>query len=153
MKPIIVKDMTRLFTKELLLYSFFDLTLKKPLRIAQLIYTIVLFLIFSAPLAIFISALNFWNLYTIGFTFGIPIILGNFMAQPIWGGKSFISWFKCLMRYYFSKKHYYDGVARASLPVMKIESMISVSRRSDYVRLIKEIKEEKTMKKLKKRAA
>ena len=77
MKPIIVKDMTRLFTKELLLYSFFDLTLKKPLRIAQLIYTIVLFLIFSAPLAIFISALNFWNLYTIGFTFGIPIILGN----------------------------------------------------------------------------
>ena len=37
MKPIIVKDMTRLFTKELLLYSFFDLTLKKPLRIAQLI--------------------------------------------------------------------------------------------------------------------
>ena len=74
------------------------------------------------------------------------------MAQPIWGGKSFISWFKCLMRYYFSKKHYYDGVARASLPVMKIESMISVSRRADYVRLIKEIKEEKAMKKTKEKS-
>ena len=151
MKPIIVKDMTRLFTKELLLYSFFDLTLKKPLRIAQLIYTIVLFLIISAPLSIVINALNFWNLYTIGFTFGIPILLGNFMAQPIWGGKSFISWFKCLMKYYFSKKHYYDGNARKSLPLLKIESFISVSRRADYIRLLKEIKEEKANKKLKKK--
>ena len=137
MKPIIVKDMTRLFTKELLLYSFFDLTLKKPLRIAQLIYTIVLFLIFSAPLAIIINALNFWNLYTIGFTFGIPIILGNFMAQPIWGGKSFYDWTKTQIIYLTSPKYYCDHKPVKKEHTYKIDNSIAVSRRSDIEYLSK----------------
>ena len=78
MKPIIVKDMTRLFTKELLLYSFFDLTLKKPLRIAQLIYTIVLFLIISAPLSIVINALNFLEFIYNWIYFWYSYIIGKF---------------------------------------------------------------------------
>ena len=45
-----VKDMTRLFTKEILLYSLFDISLKKPLRIVFLGYLVLLFVIWGLPM-------------------------------------------------------------------------------------------------------
>lgn len=148
MKPIIVKDMTKLFNKEILLYSFFDLALKKPLRIVYLMYLILLLIIWSLPWGMLLFPLN---VYEAMFVFGPSFVLANMMSKPIWGGKSFFSWFRCQIRYITSKKKYYDGKAISKLPKFKIEYNISVSRRKDFNKLFLYIKEQKETKHKKER--
>ena len=45
MKEVKVTNMTSLFNKEMLIYSFFDIRLQSPLRVVGMLYFIVLFAI------------------------------------------------------------------------------------------------------------
>lgn len=145
---ILVKDMTKLFNKEMLLYSMFDLSFKKPIRVVFLVYLILLLGIWTAPLTYFL-----WPLgpYKAMFIFGPPFLMANLMSKPIWGGKSFFSWFKCQLRFAFSKKRYYDGYGKRNLNVKyTVNHTYTVSRRKDFIELFNQIQREKAEEKQRK---
>lgn len=133
-----VKDMTRLFTKEILLYSLFDISLKKPLRIVFLGYLVLLFVIWGLPMYLIFGMDNPYIAMIIVLP---PFGLARLMSQPIWNGKSFISWFKCQLKFATSVKKYYDGKAIKSFAKYKIDHKITVSRRKDYIKLFNYIQE------------
>ena len=112
--PVRVLDMTNLFSKELLIYSLFDIKFKKPVR---LIFWVYLFITFAI-----------W---------GLPIGLATIMSKPIWGGKSFYDWTKTQIIYLTSPKYYCDHKPVKKEHTYKIDNSIAVSRRSDIEYLSK----------------
>ena len=134
-----VKDMTKLFTKEILIYSFFDISLKKPLRIVFIGYLVLLLAIWGLPMYLLFGTIT--NPYAAMVIVLPPFFLARLMSQPIWNGKSFLSWFKCQLKFATSVKKYYDGKAIKSFARYKIDHKITVSRRKDFVKLFNYIQE------------
>lgn len=143
MREVKVTNMTSLFSKEMLIYSFFDIRLKSPLKITQMLYFIVLFIIVGVPV-FFIS----WppNVYTTFIALGIPFGGSYFMSKPIWNGKSFISFIKTQIRYFSRPKAFCDWKATKKEEIYKVDSQIQVSRHEDYNILYKIIKEQEELK-------
>lgn len=146
---IVVLDMTKLFTKEILLYSLFDIAFRSPVRLMLGVYIILLGIIWSLPMAILLWPLN---VYTALIVFGPTFALANLMSKPIWGGKSFPSWLKAQLFFASNPKHYYDNIARKDIGnEFKIDNIYTVSRRDDYRKLLILSREEgKKLKKVKK---
>jgi len=143
MKPIEVTNMTSLFNKEMLIYSFFDIRLKSPLRVVGLFYFIILFFLIGAPILMFT-----WppNVYTMFIALGIPFGGAYFMSKPIWNGKSFISFAKTQIKYFTRSKVLYDWKTRSKNDKYIVDSQIIVSRHDDYNELYKIVKEEEELK-------
>lgn len=139
MKIIRVTNMTSLFSKEMLIYSFFDIRLKSPLRVMAILYFMLLFGVIGIPILIV-----FWppNVYSLMFAFGTSIGGAIMMSKPIWNGKSFISFAKAQFRYFMRPRVLYDWVNRPKETVYTIDNEILVSRHSDYGRLYRVVKEE-----------
>lgn len=143
MREIKVTNMTSLFNKDMLIYSFFDIRLKSPLKIIQLFYFVILFLVIGVPV--------FWlswppNVYTSFIAIGIPFGGSYFMSKPIWNGKSFFSFAKTQMRYFVRPKSYCDWKPTKKETIYKIDSQIQVSRHEDYNILYKIIRDEEAIK-------
>lgn len=138
-KPIPIIDMTRLFRKEILLYSLFDLHFKTPVRLMFGVYFILLLLIWALPIFIL-----FWppNVYVAAIALVIPYGLAQLMSKPIWGGKSFLKWLRCQIRYIRSPKAYYDTKPRGALRSYTIDHTYIVSRARDFRKLFLLRKEE-----------
>ena len=143
MKPIEVTNMTSLFNKEMLIYSFFDIRLKSPLRVVGLFYFIILFFLIGAPILMFT-----WppNVYTMFIALGIPFGGAYFMSKPIWNGKSFMSFAKTQIKYFTRSKVLYDWKTRSKNDKYIVDSQIIVSRHDDYNELYKIVKEEEELK-------
>ena len=143
MKPIEVTNMTSLFNKEMLIYSFFDIRLKSPLRVVGLFYFIILFFLIGAPILMFT-----WppNVYTMFIALGIPFGGAYFMSKPIWNGKSFMSFAKTQIKYFTRSKVLYDWKTRSKNDKYIVDSQIVVSRHDDYNELYKIVKEEEELK-------
>ena len=143
MREVRVTNMTSLFNKEMLIYSFFDIRLKSPLRVVGLFYFMVLFGIIGVPILIFT-----WppNVYTMFVALGIPFGGAYFMSKPIWNGKSFFSFAKTQINYLINPKVWFDGKARSNDTKFIVESQITVSRHDDYNELYKFVKEEEELK-------
>ena len=140
MKPIKVVNMTSLFNKEMLIYSFFDIRLKSPLRIVAVLYFFILFFLIGLPILI-ITGLP--NVYQSMLIFGIPLGGAILMSKPIWNGKSFYSYAKTQMRYASRPKILYDWKPRSRITNYEIDVDIQVSRHEDYNTLYKIEKEER----------
>lgn len=140
MKKIKVTNMTSLFSREMLIYSFFDIRLKSPLRVVGLFYFLALFFIIGLPVLI-IS----WppNVYTMAIALGIPFGGAILMSKPIWNGKSFFSFAKTQVRYMMRPKALYDWKARSKKTKYEVDTHILISRHEDYNKLYKVVKEEK----------
>lgn len=143
MREVRVTNMTSLFSKEMLMYSFFDIRLKSPVRVTQILYFVVLFLIIGVPV--------FWltwppNVYTVFIGIGIPFGGSYFMSKPIWNGKSFFSYMKTQIKYFSRPKSYYDWKAGRKETEYKIDTSIQVSRHEDFNILYKIIRDEEEMK-------
>lgn len=143
MKSIEVTNMTSLFNKEMLIYSFFDIRLKSPLRVVGLFYFIILFSIVGVPVLMFS-----WppNVYTMAIALGIPFGGAYFMSKPIWNGKSFMSFAKTQVKYFTRSKVLYDWKTRSKNDKYIVNSQIIVSRHDDYNELYKIVKEEEELK-------
>jgi len=143
MKEVRVTNMTSLFSKEMLIYSLFDLRLQSPLRVVGLIYFILLFFIVGIP--IFMIS---WppNVYTMFLAMGIPFGGAYLMSKPIWNGKSFLSFFKTHVRYFTRPKILYDWKNRSNNTNYIVKSQILVSRHDDYNELYRLTKEEEALK-------
>lgn len=139
MNEVKVTNMTSLFSKEMLIYSFFDLRLKSPLRVVAVLYFILLFGIVGVPVLIIT-----WpaNVYSVIVALGIPIGGSILMSKPIWNGKSFLSFAKTQLRYLLRPKVSYDWKIKPKNSVYEVDTMITVSRHDDYNKLYKLVKEE-----------
>lgn len=139
MNQVRVTNMTSLFSKEMLIYSFFDLRLKSPLRVVAVLYFLLLFGIIGVPILILT-----WppNVYSVMFAVGVPFGGAILMSKPIWNGKSFISFAKTQMKYLFRPKVLYDWKSRTKNTTYEVESYITVSRHEDYNKLYRLVKEE-----------
>lgn len=139
MNEVKVTNMTSLFSKDMLIYSFFDLRLKQPLKIMGVLYFIVLFILIGIPTFIFA-----WppNVYSLMIAFGIPYVFAMAMSRPIWNGKSFFSWIKTQIKYLSRTKVLYDWKERSKNTLYKVDSKILVSRHIDYHSLYQLVKEE-----------
>lgn len=137
MKQIRVINMTSLFSKEMLIYSFFDLRLKSPLRVIAIFYFLLLFGIVGVP-----TLLIFWppNVYAAMIAFGIPIGGAILMSKPIWNGKSFISFAKTQARYFFRSRVIYDWKVKPKESVYELDNEITISRHEDYDKLYRMVK-------------
>lgn len=132
MKPVTVLNMTRLFDKEMLIYSFFDVKLKKPARVVFILYFFLLILLWTVPLA-FIFPLN---PYTAALMLAVPIGGASLMSKPIWGGKKFFSWLTTQFKFISEPKYFYDCRAGKALNDFRVDSKILVSRDRDYQKLL-----------------
>jgi hypothetical protein len=143
MQPIKVTNMTSLFSKDMLIYSFFDIRLKSPLRVIAILYFILLFLLIGLP-----TLLIFWppNVYTMAFALGVPGAGAYAMSKPIWNGKSFMSFVKTQAIYWTRPKVTYDWKSRNKTTEYVVNNMITISRHKDYNTLYKIVKEEETLK-------
>lgn len=139
MKSVEVTNMTSLFSKDMLIYSFFDIRLKQPLRMIAIFYFIVLFFILGIPIIIL-----FWpiNIYGLAFAIGLPLGGSILMSKPIWSGKSFMSNAKTQINYLSRPKVLYDWKAQSKDEVYEVNSQILVSRHSDYNKLYSALIEE-----------
>lgn len=133
MNYLLVRNMTNLFTKEILLYSLFDLRFKSPVRFMLLIYGTMNMLIWSLPWYLVLK--NHINVYTLTFIFAPALIMGNYMSKPIWNGKPFSAWFACQMKFLFGPKKYYDCRAMKFNHRFKVNIQFTVSRMRDFNRL------------------
>lgn len=139
MREVKVTNMTSLFNKEMLIYSFFDIRLKSPLRVVGLLYFVILFFLIGAPILILT-----WppNVYTMFVALGIPFGGAYFMSKPIWNGKSFMSFAQTQIKYIINPKVWFDGKSRSKENKYMVESQIIVSRHDDYKKLYEIVKEE-----------
>lgn len=134
MEYLEVLDMTNLFTKEILLYSLFDLRFKKPVRFMLIVYFVLTFFLWTVPL-FFLFFKNHINPYSVAFLLIPPFALANVMSKPIWNNKSFFSWLKCQIRFIFSAKYYYDNRAIKFPLFLKFNNQFTVSRTRDFYKL------------------
>lgn len=133
MRPVRVLNMTRLFDKEMLIYSFFDIRLKKPARVVFILYFLLLAVIWSLPLFLLLPL----NPYTLALMLAVPIGGASAMSKPIWGGKKFFNWLQTQLKYIAEPKYYYDTIAGKKLQSVKVDHQILISRRQDYEKLVK----------------
>ncbi len=131
-----VHNMTRLFDKEMLIYSFFDIRLKKPARVIFILYFLMLLVAWSLPLFLLLPL----NPYTLALMLSVPIGGATLMSKPIWGGKKFFDWLLCQIRFFGQAHIFYDCCEGKKLKDQKIDFKVQISRRDDY-RLLKELRQ------------
>lgn len=139
MKVVKVMNMTSLFSREMLIYSFFDLRLKSPLRVIAIFYFLVLFFIIGLPVLYLTWPMN---VYSMMFAIGVPFSGAILMSKPIWNGKSFYSFFKTQVRYFTRPNILYDWRPYPKNNVYKIDTTITVSRHDDFKELYQTVKQE-----------
>lgn len=132
MDPVRVYNMTKLFNRELFIYSFFDIKLKKPARISFIIYFLLIGVLFSFPVLYYFG----FNPYSATISAIIPFAAASAMSKPIWGGKKFFDFMKGQIQYIFEPKWFYDGYIGKKLVDYTIDSVFFVSRRRDYSKLL-----------------
>lgn len=139
MRIVKVTNMTSLFSKEMLIYSFFDIRLKSPLRVMAILYFFLLFGIIGVP-----TFMLFWppNPYSLTIAVGIPIGGAILMSKPIWNGKTFFSYIKTQIKYLLRPKITYDWKSKPKNNVYYVNNNIMVSRHADYNKLYRQVKEE-----------
>lgn len=139
MREVKVTNMTSLFKKEMLMYSFFDIRLKRPIRVVGVLYFFLLFFLIGLPTIIFL-----WppGPYSLAIALGVPYAGAKFMSKPIWNGKSFFSFIKTQIRYLKRPKVFYDGKEQSKNTTYEVDSMITVSRHDDFAELYEITKEE-----------
>lgn len=143
MRQVKVVNMTSLFSKDMMIYSFFDIRLQSPLRVIAMFYFILLFFFVGVPVLYI-----FWppNVYSSMFALGISGGGAYAMSKPIWNGKSFLSFIKTQIKYLIRPKVIYDWKARPKNTVYQVENNITISRHNDYNKLYQIVKEEEELK-------
>lgn len=139
MNPVVVKNLNALFSREVLIYSFYDVKLKKPARLVTIGYFIALALITTVPVLILTG---FESPKLVIVTLALSIGGAMLMSKPIWGGRSFFKYMKIQIKYIMSPRFYADNKPAKDNVSLHINSTIQVSRHDDYNKLYQITKEE-----------
>lgn len=124
-----VKNMTDLFSRELVIYGFKELKLKKPILISMIFY-LFFFAIILVPIGWKIAGFGF---YGVGIPIAISWGLANLLTKPIWNKRKFLSYLIIQIKYFFNPRTFYDGKAgKPEFPIYHIDESYTVSRRKDF---------------------
>lgn len=132
-RPVYVLNMTRLFSKEMFVYSFFDVKLKKPARMSTIGY----FFGVGIPTWAIMFGLLHCGLtpVTLAIAGGIPFLSAITMSKPIWEGRKFLDWIKVQIIHVNEVKLFCDGWKAPKFQNYKIDFAIYVSRIKDFMKL------------------
>lgn len=103
---------TDFFNREAMMYALGDIKFSRPKSIRTMLYVIVAFVLWAVPLTLIIgidTIISHFNIYLAAFIYGVPIGLGVLMAKPIWRGKPFLNWLKCLIGFITARPMITDG--------------------------------------------
>lgn len=129
-----VLNMKDLYSKEILLYSIFDVRLQKPLNLKVILYTMVNLLWWGIP-AFFLTGKLGFSFIRFFLILGVPYLLGQVMARPIFNGRDFFANLSVLFNYLTQPKKFYDNKPSWGLPSFDIDEFYLISRRKDYQKL------------------
>ena len=141
-RTVYVANMTNFFSRELFMYSLGDIKFKKPISLKKVAYSTVFLIIWIIPL--FLTFGIMMNPFYIGFLVIPPIILGNFAAKPVWGGRGLIDFLKTIANFVSEPKGWTDLNSTNKLDKEKlfVESEVWLSRRRE-IQLLADVREKK----------
>ena len=126
------KDSTNFFHKDIMLYSFFDLSFPRPVSLKLVGYYVLFFLLFSVPL-FFLVGFSPPFLISLGLYLGVPGGLAWACSTPFIQGHNLVSFIGVSLSYLFSPANYCDGVGVNSFDeTYQIDGDVWISRREDY---------------------
>lgn len=113
---------TDFFNREAMMYALGDIKFSKPKSIRTMLYVVLAFVVWAVPWTLIIgidTIIAHFNVYLAAFVYGVPVGIGVLLAKPIWRGKPFFNWLKCLvgflsMRPMITDGYVYEGDARDS---------------------------------------
>lgn len=136
--PVIVGlNVSHLFNREMLMYSFGDIQLKKPIPLKKILWTVAGFVIWSAPLFFVFGPPGhpaLWALFL-----APPLIFGNYVTKPVFGGKGLFDWSKAQISYIQQPRGWSDLKVDNDQQdtVFYIEHEVNISRRREIAYLAK----------------
>lgn len=140
MHQIRIVNTTKLFNKDIFLYSLADISLSKPVSLITAAYVLLFVVLWTVPAVAIFGLAVFTSPYTFMLAVIPPVLLGIGANKPIWGGRNLFSWISVNAKYLFSPKCYADHAPKKpSETVVEYEVRMNpwVSRRADFRRALK----------------
>lgn len=139
---VYVANMTNFYNRELFMYSLGDIKFKKPIALKKVAYTTFFIIIITIP-AVLIWGLIL-NPYFLAVIIGIPLVLGNYAAKPVWQGRGLLDFLKTIYGYIFEPSAWMDLEPSKPLEqeVYYTNHEIWISRRREF-QLLADMKEER----------
>lgn len=139
---VYVANMTNFFSRELYMYSLGDIKFKKPISLKKVAYTTGFIIIWTLPLILIFGIIL--NPFFMALILVPPLVIGNFAAKPVWGGRGLFDFIKTLSKFISEPKGWTDLNATNVLDkeVLFVEQEIWLSRRRE-LQLLAQLKEEK----------
>lgn len=132
---------TTFFNRELLLYSFGDVSFKKPISIRRFLYTLAGIILWTIP--IFFTFGLIFNPYYLIILLAPPFIIGYYAVEPFFFGKTLIGFTKTMIIFSTEPKRWTDFFEDRTNTEEEetIDEEIWVSRRRELKQLA-QLKEE-----------
>lgn len=130
-------NISHLFNREMLMYSFGDIKLKKPIPLKKILWTVAGFAVWSAPLFFLFgtpASIPVWILFLVP-----PLIFGNYVSKPVFGGKGLFEWAKAQISYIQQPRGWSDFREDNDQEdtVLFIDHEVNISRRREIAYLAK----------------
>ena len=137
MNPIVITNFSSFMSRDVLMYSFGDIKLKKPISLKIALYFIVFFAVWSIPLILLFGLPT--SLLPALLMFGPPVALATFATRNIWGGRSLLSFLKVMSTFLGEPKMWagYHPVKSLKPDVAVPSFRVWVSRRRELLYLSK----------------
>lgn len=139
---VYVANMTNFFSRELFMYSLGDIRFKKPISLKKVAYSTAFLILWAIPLVLIFGIRI--NPFYIALLVIPPIVLGNFAAKPVWGGRGLIDFLKTISNFISEPKGWTDlnSTNKLDKETLYVESEIWLSRRRE-LQLLADLREEK----------
>ena len=132
MDQIQIKNFSSFFHRELMLYSFGDISLKKPIPLKKAMYILGAAAIWTLPIYLISGGFQFTPVW-VAIACVPPFAFGHFASKNIFCGKSLIDHCKATFKFIVNPKCWTDGVGSNDLDkgVFEIDHSIWISRRRE----------------------
>lgn len=132
---IVARNLTQFFNREIMIYAFGDIKLKKPLPMKTFLWTLIGFICWAVPILI-IFGLRLEPIF-LAIVLIPPIVFGRYASRPVFGGKTMFSWAQAQINYMMQPRGWSDFSVDNDQQdaVYNVSHEISVSRRRDLAYL------------------
>lgn len=132
---IVARNLTQFFNREIMIYAFGDIKLKKPLPMKTFLWTVVGFACWALPILI-IFGLRLEPIF-LAIVVIPPIVFGRYASRPVFGGKTMFAWAQAQINYMTQPRGWSDFKVDNDQQdaVYNVSHEISVSRRRDLAYL------------------
>lgn len=147
-------NVSHLFDKEMLMYSFGDIKLKKPISVKKIGFIMAALFIWTGPLLLIFGTppqIWMWGIWLVP-----PFFIGHYATKPVFGGKGLFDWIATQINFIQQPRGWSDFNVDNDQEdtVYYIEQEISISRRReiDYLTNLARSRDKENKKKQKRPA-